>query len=464
MTVTLSEIADNHAIEQLDKSNQDICLTDMRFFYDPLTGLPNRAKFDHYLSMLRLKDNVLNCGIAVIIIDLDKFKEINDTLGYDMGDKLIIKVSEVLASMLSNDNYILARTGGDEFGIIVSPYSMTEEIEGLVKAVILAIERPFLIEDYELHVTVSIGISQFPKDGESTDAIKKSAGIAMYESRRQGGNTYSFYTSKTSHRKYDEAGLVREMNQALESNRYMLFYQPKINLKTGCIDSLEALIRLQSTDLGIIGPDKFIPLAEKTGLIISLGEWVLRNACMQIKAWQDKGTPPMRVAVNISARQLRHRNFYEKVISIIEETEVEPTYLELEITESSVISNINSANIILKQLREHGIRVSMDDFGTGYSSLSYLREISIDTLKIDRSFLKDLCGDSGKKAIVAAIINMAHGLGLSVVAEGIETVKQLKFLVGEQCDFGQGYLFSKPISAYETERMLGKQKPLFRWA
>lgn len=426
--------------------------------HDPLTGLPNRRAF-HQDLIERMKVAKLSKeSIAVIFLDLDRFKIINDTLNHENGDLLLKKA----AGRLSNaddkrvTDFSVYRLGGDEFTFILSSVTK-DETTIFVKRILNIFKKSFTLGDHELFVTSSLGISMYPTDGDHPDVLIKNADIAMYSSKESGRNSYSFFTQEMNEDYQKKMVLEKALRKALHSNELKIFYQPKIDIETNCIIGMEALVRWESSELGMISPAEFIPLAEETGIILPLGEWVLKSACLQNKIWQDRGYTPIPVSVNISMRQFYDGNFVESVMNILKETNLDAHYLDLEITESISMANINSVISTLNDLKSMGISISIDDFGTGYSSLSYLKKFPINNLKIDRSFVRDITSNPENRAIVKTIISMANNLNLDVIAEGVETEAELKFLKSNGCMFVQGYLFSPPISGEEFERTFLEQ-------
>ena len=419
--------------------------------HDLLTGLPNRLLFNDRLS-LALASTHLNRGdmLAVVFLDLDGFKTINDTLGHAVGDLLLQGAARRITDCLRETD-IVARWGGDEFTIMLSPVTSLEDVTKIAKRILGSLNVPFHFEgaetyhDTSLHIKASLGIALAPYDGEDAETLLKNADAAMYRAKQQGRNNYQLYTPALGAKALERLRLENKLYKALEREEFLLHYQPQVDLKTGQIVGMEALIRWQSPELGLIPPYQFIPLAEETGLICPIGEWVLRTACMQNLLWQSLGLPPIRIAVNLSGRQVQQPNLVKIVEQILAETELEPRYLELEITESIAMHDVEWTISVLQKLQDLGIHISMDDFGTGYSSLSYLKHFPLNTLKIDRSFIRDLMTDTHDAAIIKAVMALGHGLNLKVIAEGVETVEQLDFLYSVQCDGLQGYLFSPPV-------------------
>ncbi len=422
--------------------------------YDDLTGLPNRVLFSQLLEQALSESTFANKQVAVLFIDLDRFKLINDTLSHDSGDDVLRQVAKRLTEALPRRDTI-ARFGGDEFVVLMRDCSIPTAAAETAQKLLTAIAEPLLLEGLEEYcLTASIGISAFPGDGQNAQTILKNADIAMYRAKEHGKNNYQFYSSQMNLHSFERLVLERFLRRALDQDEFELFYQPKIDLVTGCVTGMEALLRWMHPVMGMISPAKFIPLAEETGLIVPIGAWVLRAACAQNQAWQQRGLPALRVAVNLSARQFAQDDLHTTIVHVFEETGLSPELLELEITESVTMDNPEHAAGLLRKLKALGIRLAIDDFGTGYSSLSYLKRFPIDNVKIDRSFIKDIPKDEDDVAITKAIIAMAHSLRLKVIAEGVETEEQLAFLREHGCDEAQGYLFGAPMPADEFEKLM----------
>ncbi|MCF6093969.1 EAL domain-containing protein [Microaerobacter geothermalis] len=430
-------------------------------YYDQLTGLPNRRMLNEQLN-LKLSQNQDDQKLAILILDLDQFKWINDAFGHTFGDALL-KNMAVRLKGLFDDDIFLARLGGDEFILLIENtpsrhVSFCKHVEIIAQKVLKMLDKPFMIQEEEIIVTASVGISLFPDDAKDMDTLLKNADVALYRAKDHGGNTYQYYTDIWSDDGLRQLTLQKHLRKALTNKEFIIHYQPRIDIRSGKINGMEALLRWKNPKEGLISPTEFIPLAEKTNLIIPIGEWVMRTACKQNKKWQDMGYPPIRVSVNISPRQLQRDNLMEMVHNALKESGLQPHYLEIEITESDIMKNPEKNIEMLTQLKEMGVHISVDDFGTGYSSLNYLKRLPIDTLKIDRSFIKDIDTDRDNAAIVEAIITLAHQLHLKVVAEGVETKTQEAFLQKKCCDEIQGYLFSRPVPAEEFEEMLILEK------
>jgi len=424
--------------------------------YDELTGLANRNMFsqilDHALAQARRSGKPL----ATLFIDLDRFKNINDTLGHEAGDHVLKDVAQRLRECL-RDNDTVGRLGGDEFVVMIEDLPQLVYVATVAQKIIDAVAKPFLLNQQDFHLTASIGISTYPADGEDMQSLLKNADIAMYRAKEQGRNNYQFYSAQMNVHSVERLALESSLRGALERKEFVLHYQPKIDIASGRVTGMEALIRWQRPGMGMIPPMQFIPLAEETGLIVPIGAWVLRTACAQARTWHDQGLPSLRVSVNLSARQFNHEHLLQDVERVLKETGLDGNFLELEITESMVMSDPERAVKLLHKLKKMGISISIDDFGTGYSSLSYLKRFPIDCVKIDRSFIKDLPGDDDDAAIAQAIIALAHGLKLGVVAEGAETAAQMDFLRAHRCDEVQGYYFAKPMPAHEFDDWMRKQ-------
>ncbi len=415
--------------------------------FDPLTGLPNRVLLNDRVSHDLSAAKRHHTQVVVMFVDLDHFKNVNDTLGHRIGDELLIAVATRLKSVV-RDVDTVSRQGGDEF-VLVLPDTDADGAVHVAGKLLEAVAQPYQIESFELTVTLSIGIAIYPGDGETFEVLAKCADAAMYRSKHDGRNTYRFFTTEMQVRSAQNLHMENALRRALERKQLLLHYQPQISLRDGRIIGVEALLRWQHPELGMIPPADFIPLAEESGQILPIGEWVLRSAVRQMKAWMDAGLAPMVIAVNLSAVQFHHPHLPELVTQILDEEKLAPQYLELELTEGVAMDDAPAAIALIDRLHARGIRMSIDDFGTGYSSLSYLKRFKVYKLKIDQSFVRDISKDPEDRAIVVAIISLANSLGLQTIAEGVETEGQLAFLREQGCNEVQGYYFSKPLQADE---------------
>lgn len=416
--------------------------------HDPLTKLPNRGLLLDRLKHAMSKAFRSGSQTALLLLDLDRFKNINDSLGHEIGDQVLREVAKRLKHSI-RDTDTLARLGGDEFHIILEEIEDVADIGVIALNILNNLSPAIKVTNHEFFITASIGISLVPTDTKDAKRLLTCAEVAMYRTKEQGGNNYQFYTPDMNARTHELLLLESCLRKAIEQDQLVLYYQPQLDLASGDLIGSEALLRWQHPEMGMISPGDFIPLAEKTGLIVIIGEWVLRSACAQNKAWQQAGWPPIRVAVNISARQFREPGFFEMVERVLDETGLDPEWVELEITESLIMENVGDAIMTLNKLKERGVHLAIDDFGTGYSSLSYLKRFPLTHLKIDQSFVRDVTTDENDAAITISIIVLARSMGLKVIAEGVETKEQLCFLRQNDCQQGQGYLFSRPIPADE---------------
>ncbi len=421
--------------------------------FDELTSLPNRTMFMHTLQRALSLAQRRNKSFALFFIDLDRFKNINDSLGHEAGDILLQDVAQRLRTHLRESDTV-ARLGGDEFVVLVEDCADARELDAIAQNILNAVGRPYILSGQEYHVTGSIGISTYPTDGKDPAALLKNADIAMYLAKDRGKNNFQFYSPQQNAHSFERLALESALRHALERAEFLLHFQPKVDIVGGHIVGVEALLRWNHPDLQMVMPSQFISLAEETGLIVPIGRWVLRTACAQSAAWQREGLPPLRIAVNLSARQFAHDGLLQDIADILEETRLPPGGLEVEITESMVMQNPERAVTTLTRLREMGISVSIDDFGTGYSSLGYLKRFPVDNVKVDRSFIKDLPHDQDDAAITRAVIAMAQSLRMRVIAEGVETREQLNFLREHGCDECQGYYLSRPLPAAEFALLL----------
>ena len=423
-------------------------------YSDYLTELPNR------IALIEMLDNVMLTRrseevIMIMDIDIDNFKHINDTLGHSYGDELLIDVTHRLKQAIDSNDY-LARIGGDEFMIVTQNLEDIGEYEAKVKKIQKVFDYPFLLSMKEYFVTVSIGITMAPKDGKTTQVLIKNADSAMYEAKDIGKNTYFYFDESINERLTEKIQTQSELRKAIESNEFVLYYQPQINLETDKIVGLEALIRWNHPTKGVISPQHFISLAEETGLIVPIGLFVLREACMQLKQWEARGFSNLIMAVNISVRQFKDRDFIHMVKNVISETGINPNKLELEITETLVLEDVDYTIETISKLRELGVTFSLDDFGTGYSSMNYLKNLPVNNIKIDKSFLDTVLDCKRDQDIVQTIISLAKTLELSVIAEGVEQTEQEAFLKEVKCNKAQGFYYSKPLPKEEIEMILVK--------
>jgi diguanylate cyclase (GGDEF)-like protein/PAS domain S-box-containing protein len=423
--------------------------------FDTLTNLPNRALLANRISLAISLARRQKASVAVLFLDLDHFKYINDSLGHAVGDKLLQSVAKRLCGNLRASDTI-CRQGGDEFIILLTQITQSEDAAVSAKKILLCLKSPHLIGRHRLHIDASIGSSVYPEDGEDGETLIQNADTAMYRAKEAGRNSYRAFKSEMSVEAVARQSLEERLRTAIGNNEFTLFYQPRVNLATGQITGLEALIRWQHPEHGLVPPMQFIPVAESCGLIVEIGRWVLREACMQALAWQTAGLEIPRVAVNVSATEMHHEGFIDGVREVLAESGLPGRFLEMEITERVLMDHAEGMASIFKDLKEMGIHLAIDDFGTGYSSLSYLHRFAVEILKIDRSFIQELGADSNDSAIVTAIIAMAKSLNFLVVAEGIETEAQKNYLETLHCTDGQGYLFSRPLPAAQISHLLEK--------
>jgi len=426
-------------------------------FHDELSGLPNRLMLIERLDQALSRHRRAEMTLAILYMNLDRFKVINDSLGHEAGDALLCLVADRLRAQLREGDS-LARVGGDEFVVLIENYGNSIAVSACAQRVVEQLSAPYLLDKKDCHVTVSIGISTFPADGSDSQSLLKAADVAMYRAKETGRNNYQYYLPSMNIHTLERLELESDLRRALERGEFLLHYQPKVEVASGLITGVEALLRWKHPLRGLVPPLDFIPLAEETGLIVPIGEWVLATACARNKAWQGRGLPKLSVAVNLSARQFADTMLLANLTRIIHDSGLDPSLLELEITESAVMSNAECAVSVLEKLKSTGVQIAIDDFGTGYSSLAYLKRFPIDILKIDRSFIRDIPADSGDMKITRAIIAMAHGLRLKVVAEGVETAEQLKFLGSQSCDAVQGYFLYRPLREEELADVLKRNR------
>lgn len=424
-------------------------------YYDSLTNLPNRTSFIELLKE-SIESNRYNKIGAVYLIDIDNFKNINDTLGHDDGDELLKAITSKLRILVSHE-LRLFRAGGDEFLILKEDINGREEAIIFAKKLIKVFNKYFYINNKPLYISVSIGVTIFNEDGNDVISILKNVDLAMFKAKEYGKNRFEFYNKKMSKEILRKAEIEKRLRNSLRNNELFMHYQPQIDLQSGKICALEALIRWNNKELGMVSPAEFIKVAEETGLINIIGEWVLVNVCRQNKLWKDKGYNYEHIAVNISAIQLQHPGFFENVKNILDITHIKPEFVELEITENVLIKSLESSREILKKLMDLGIKIAIDDFGTGYSSLNYIRKLPINTLKIDKSFLDNICCNENEKSVAEGIIELAHKMNMEVVAEGVENEKQVDILKTMKCNKVQGYYFSKPLSKEKIEEVFNNR-------
>lgn len=438
-------------IEKNQELEESIRKIEYIAYHDSLTSLSNRRYFEEKIESAIQETNQLNSRFAIMFIDLDRFKFINDTLGHHTGDLLLVSVSNLLKNIVGKDN-VVSRQGGDEFMILVRN-TTKEEAERLAEQIINELQKPISINGNELFITSSIGISLYPDHGSSLNSLIKRADTSMYSAKEQGKNRYQTFNVSMDDHITLKVNLENGLRKAIELNELSIAYQPKLELRTNEIIGVEALLRWKHSEYGNISPSTFIPLAEETGLILKLGEWVLREACLQLKKWEDEGVEHLGVSVNVSTIQFIQKDFVEKVEAILKDTLADPVYLELEITESSTM---DTELVIskLKRLKQLGIKISIDDFGSGYSSLSHIKNLPIDILKIDKSFINDIENDQSNQAIVSTILALATNLNLKTIAEGVENERQYQILKEKGCDQIQGYFISKPVPVTEVSKLL----------
>jgi diguanylate cyclase (GGDEF)-like protein len=421
--------------------------------FDPLTGLPNRALLADRFSQMILQAGRRGAMLGVLFVDLDDFKLVNDTLGRAGGDELLKEAARRLQSVVRPGD-TLARVSGDEFAIVLTDLARQEDAALVAHKLLERLAEPFMLSGQETFVTASVGIAAFPGDGEDAETLLGAADAAMVRAKQSGRNAYHFFTAEITQRTRVRAQLALELRRAMERNEFGLVYQPKVDLATGNACGAEALLRWHHPERGVIAPAEFVPMLEETGLIVPVGEWVIRRACEDLKAWQGSGLKVLPVAVNLSARQFRQQQLDARIRALVRNAGVDPQLIELEITESQLMQDPDHAIRVLNALRDGGIRIAIDDFGTGYSSLAYLTRFPVASLKIDRSFVADALSDAADAAIVRTIIDMAHTLSFTVVAEGVETDGQMNFLRQFGCEQGQGFLFARPMSAAQFAALI----------
>ncbi len=443
-------------ISDITTQKQAEAIISYQIHHDSLTGLPNRKYLHQYLIGFAEKLEDKNQKFAILFLDIDRFKLINDSLGHAIGDLLLQAVSDRLKTLLRKGD-LLVRWGGDEFAILTKSITSPDIVVQIAESLIQALALPFNCGEHELHITTSIGASIYPEHNTDVEELICHADMAMYRAKVEGRNSFKFYVPNMQEQSFQKLLMENNLRRALGNGELEAYYQPQIDLSTNKIVGLEVLLRWKHVTLGSIPPSKFIPLAEESGLIIDIGNWVLRNSCLQAIAWQKKGLPPIQVSVNLSIKQLQQKNLLASLQKILDETNFDSNYLELEITEGIMIENVEEKIVLLNQFRQMGIQLSLDDFGTGYSALSYLKNLPIDTLKIDRIFIEHISHNAQDQVIVASLINLSHSLNLIVIAEGVETKEQVEFLRSLGCDRIQGYFFYKALPAEEIESLLRAQ-------
>jgi diguanylate cyclase (GGDEF)-like protein/PAS domain S-box-containing protein len=422
--------------------------------HDVLTDLPNRMLLNDRLNQAISLARRHRSLVAVLFLDLDRFKHVNDSLGHAVGDRLLQEVGKRLTEAV-RDSDTVSRHGGDEFVVVLSEVEHARNAAQHAEKLHASLSAPHAIAQHDLRINASIGISMFPRDGQDAETLVRCADTAMYEAKESGRNTHRFFEPAMSGRVVRRHVLDADLCCALERRQFVLHYQPKTDFETGAVTGAEALIRWAHPERGLLAPEQFLPLAEESGLIVPIGQWVIREACGQARAWQNAGLPRMTISVNISGSEFRHKDFPGALRAILAATQLEPRYLELEMTESVLMRDAESAAVVLQGLKSMGVRLAIDDFGTGYSNLRYLRQFPIDALKIDRTFVHDSTTHRDNAAIVSALISLGKGFGLRVVAEGVETREQLALLTTRCCDEGQGYYFGRPVVAGDFEDALG---------
>lgn len=425
--------------------------------HDGLTKLYNRSFLTKQMNIKCEEAKEKGSSFAFMIIDIDGFKYINDALGYQLGDNLIIQIAQRLEGFLDESN-LISRYAGDQFAIIVPELNTIEEYESIVRGINDLFFKSFKVDIYELYITVSIGISIYPEDGEETDSLKKHASVALLGAKNEGKNRYKFYSSKMDIQSYKQFMLRNDLRKAIEKGQFKLYYQPQVSLKNSEIIAVEALIRWEHPTWGLVSPDEFIVLAEENGLIVNLGKWVLRKVCSTYREWMNNGLPDIKVSINYSSIQFYEKNFVENIEEVLNEFELNPEFLVMEITENALMNNLDQAVSYIKKLQTLGIQIAIDDFGSKFSSLSYLNKFNVDILKLDRSFIKTLLLDETSSIITASVVNLARELRIKLVAEGIENWDQLSYLKKLNCYAGQGFLYSRPVPLEEFQKILADKR------
>jgi len=460
VVITIGSDVTDHKIAETALRDQKSRINYMAF-HDPLTGLANRSLFYDRMhkSISRAKRG--NTSLAILLIDLDRFKNINDSLGHDAGDTFLKMIAERLMEYL-RDTDTIARLGGDEFVVVLENIVSADDMENVAQKLLQLLSDPIEVQGHEISATASVGISVYPNDGDTIDQLLKHADAAMYRAKAAGKNRYQFFVKAIGDSAVNYLLLENDLRRAIEQQELMLYYQPQIDLRSGRILGLEALVRWNHRDRGLVSPAHFIPLAEETGLILPLGEWVLSHACERFHAWLMNGLNLGKIGVNLSTRQFRESHFEQTVIRVLTESRLSPQYLELEITESSAMENAAQTIDMLKCLSSMGLSLAIDDFGTGYSSLAYLQKFPIHKLKIDRSFIKDIDTNIQDAAIAKSIIDLAHNMSLQVIAEGVERASQSRWLIDRGCDQVQGFFYSKPLSEDQLMELVNDGEKVVR--
>ncbi len=451
----------NEMLVQIEMRDQELRNKQNRLDYlahhDTLTNLPNRLLFQDRLRHAISKARRMQQIMALLFLDLDRFKNINDSLGHEVGDQVLQEVAKRLTNIVRESD-TLARLGGDEFVIALEQNTESRELTIVAQKILETLSTAFHIDTHELYITASIGISLYPANGLTPETLMKTADVAMYRAKEKGRNNFQFFALEMNERAHQALFLENNLRKAIDNQELALYYQPQVEITTGKTTGMEALIRWHHPTRGVIPPDKFIPMAEETGLIIPIGKWVINTACQQTMQWQQAGFPPCKVAVNISPRQFRQSDLVETVAQALDESGLAACWLELEITENVLVEDVAQTITIMESLNSLGVSLAIDDFGTGYSSLSYLHRFPLSKLKIDRSFVQSIGGPAGNQAIVEAIIALACALDLEVIAEGIENQEQIAFLKERGCFYGQGFYFSRPLPVDACEQFLLQER------
>ncbi len=421
-------------------------------YHDELTNIANRRCIEKKINKSLQDARKNNSQLAILLIDLDRFKSINDTLGHIIGDQLLIQIAERLIDCLDHDMHYAARMGGDEFMILCQNIDSCDEVIAIAENILEIFVNPFFIEKFELLISTSIGISIYPAGGSDLVELMKKAEIALYKAKELGRNMYQIYDQSMSKRSYQSFFLERDLRKAIINDEFIVYLQPRVDALIGKVTSAEALIRWKHPEFGLVSPGDFIPLAEETGLIIPMGKWMKRKVCEQLVAWREAGIPLIPISVNISSQRFLQRNFSQEILDLLNEYELNGEWLEIEITENSIMKNEENVQRTLRKLKDFGVKIYIDDFGTGYSSFNYLKTFQLDGVKIDRSFIQNISSESENAGITTAMIKMAQHLKMDVIAEGVETKQELDYLLQQNCHQIQGFYFGKPCPIEEFER------------